>query len=406
MKQIDYRNSFLVATVYLFSLSIIFFPLLSTGALVLFGLALWLNKAKLGSYYFTVPTAVIVGASILFALLYANSLLSGDFSRDAQFQFEKKLAYIFIPLLLAPISNKKLIITHFKQAWVYSIAVSLLICLLLAGYFSFINGNIDAFFYHELGRPFKLTATYFSFMISVAVFFLFASKDEIIHPKVKLLIYTLLLIGIFLLSSRMLQVALIIIFSVKWVLLPFKPNRLIAVFGILGIILLIAMNTNVGNRYKELFTNNIEVLQKTDVGRDYNFNGLNLRLFLWKCGLEILRENNLYYTGTGSSVAQKKLNEKIIKYNLYQGVKGTKDIGFLNYNFHNQYLETTIKTGIWGLLTLLLILIASFFNSEKELKYVIILSLFLLCTESMYEMQQGAVLSSFLIGLFVKNKDS
>lgn len=243
-------------------------------------------------------------------------------------------------------------------------------------------------------------------MISVAVFFQFASKDEIIPPKAKLLIYTLLLTGIFLLSSRMLQVALIIIFSVKWVLLPFKPNRLIAVLGILGIILLITMNTNVGNRYKELFTNNIEVLQKTDVGRDYNFNGLNLRLFLWKCGLEILRENNLYYTGTGSSVAQKKLNEKIIKYNLYQGVKGTNDIGFLNYNFHNQYLETTIKTGIWGLLTLLLILIASFFNSEKELKYVIILSLFLLCTESMYEMQQGAVLSSFLIGLFVKNKDS
>ena len=406
MKNIlQYKYPFLVFTVVFFCLTFILAPLFSTGALLLLALSLGLNRELLGQYKITPANSLVIGASVVFALLYANSLIGGDYSRAAQFQFEKKLSFLFIPLLLVPFTQKDFLVNLFKKIWIYSISVSLLLCFALAAYTAFNTGNIEAFFYHSLGKPFKLTATYYSFMIAVAVFFLMTLKDEAIKNNLKISIYLLLYTGIFLLSARMLQVTLVLILAFYWMLYAFNPKRIVGVLAILLVGFAIAVNTNVGNRYKELFANNIEVLHKANVGRDYPFNGLNLRLFLWKSGLEILVENNLLITGTGSATAQNKLNEKIIKYNLYQGVENTNDHGFLNYNFHNQYLETTIKTGIWGLIALLSLLGTCLFWGRKELKFVIILLFFLLITESLLEMQQGAVLSSFLIGLLVKNSD-
>ena len=123
-------------------------------------------------------------------------------------------------------------------------------------------------------------------------------------------------------------------------------------------------------------------------------NGINLRLIQARFGIKILEENNAWITGVGIMDAQKLLNEKYIEYGLYTGYEGTEDIGYLNYNFHNQFVETFVRSGIIGILLLFAMFLSLFMMRQSNLfisHWVILIVFMFFITESVLERQQGIV---------------
>ena len=105
-------------------------------------------------------------------------------------------------------------------------------------------------------------------------------------------------------------------------------------------------------------------------------------------------DENAWLTGTGLGSRQQVLNSYYLRYGIYTGNPDLGDGGYLGYNFHNQYLEVMVGTGIPGLILLLFIIALKFLMQRGKLffpsmVYIVLLIFFI--TESVLERQAGIV---------------
>ena len=63
---------------------------------------------------------------------------------------------------------------------------------------------------------------------------------------------------------------------------------------------------------------------------------------------EFLQEENIFWTGFGLNASYKKLEEKGIHYNVFQGNNEVE--GYQKKNFHNQYIQIFAELGVFGFL--------------------------------------------------------
>jgi O-antigen ligase len=110
------------------------------------------------------------------------------------------------------------------------------------------------------------------------------------------------------------------------------------------------------------------------------------RIGIWKCSLEIISKHALFGVGTGD--VKDALLERYKTNNLTKALNQ-------NLNAHNQYLQTFISLGIFGLLALLFMLVFPAIQAfhQKYLIYFIFLLIFSLnvMVESMFEVQAGVI---------------
>jgi O-antigen ligase len=122
-------------------------------------------------------------------------------------------------------------------------------------------------------------------------------------------------------------------------------------------------------------------------------------LLEWRFAFEILKEQGAWLWGTGTGDSQDLLNQKYIDANMYMGTPGRKGHGFIGYNFHNQFIETLVRSGVIGL-AVLLILFGLMFGIARQWKTgqayftVLILMIFFL-PQSPLTMQHGVFLFCF-----------
>jgi O-antigen ligase len=118
--------------------------------------------------------------------------------------------------------------------------------------------------------------------------------------------------------------------------------------------------------------------------------GTVARIFVWKSSLEIIKQNPIFGVGTGD--AKQALLEKYEENNQPYAYK-------LEYNAHNEYLQTFITIGVMGFLTLVasLFLPAWFAFRQKHMVYLFFLLLiaFHFMVESMLAKQAGIVFYAF-----------
>ncbi|GGD22717.1 hypothetical protein GCM10011343_11140 [Flavobacterium orientale] len=134
---------------------------------------------------------------------------------------------------------------------------------------------------------------------------------------------------------------------------------------------------------------------------DY-FPGIAFRVLQIRIFCELLVEEPIKWKGFGLNAAQKKIDEKVETYNLFEGNEELD--GYLNKNFHNQYIQIFAEIGFFGLLIILTML---FFNSIKTIQTkdfmqitfaILMISLFL--TESFLSRQRGIMFFILLYCLF------
>ena len=342
-----------------------------------------------------------------------------------------------IPLLIIPLGffiyktntseEKKKIIAYYS----YVIVAFVLYFMARAIIRYFIFGDSRMFFYHgendkDFGLvPKLLNAIHMSVFVAVAFFYFFAKE---IKTKADTFFSILLFGFILFLSSKNIIIIVVLLSLVNIFFFSKTASKLrlrnLIVFGLLvGIIFSMG---KIKERFKVEFQDNSERSLSADVingipagvhyvsikeawtnptftPNDY-FNGTSFRVYQFRIFTELLKENEVFFTGFGLNASYPKIKEKAIQYNLYMGVDDQPDSGYQSKNFHNQYVQNFADLGIFGFLLIVIMLFINVKNSIKSKDFVhfafaiLMISLFL--TESFLWRQRGVVFFTMMYCLF------
>jgi len=354
---------------------------------------------------------------ILLYGLMALSLLWTIDSKETTKALLKELSLLLIPIcffLNPPVLEKEkhTVIRYFS----YSLFGYALFYLIKAIVRYSITKDFNVFFYHEL-VTFDVNAIHFSIYITIAFFWFFLKKQKQIVDKIA--IFTLLLL-LFLLSSK----NIIIVFIILLVACCFMESKVkfnkrtiylaLSSFLVIGILFYgkikerfsIEINSNktahsvnneISNQHGLVYNVTIKEAWMKDTFElnDY-FPGTALRVYQARIFLEMLQEDNSFFTGYGLNATRAKIEQKQIEHHVYP------DYG--KYNFHNQYIQIFAELGVFGFIVLLILLVINLKNAIKTKHFVhfsfavLMISLFL--TESFLSRQRGIVFFTLLFCLF------
>lgn len=318
-----------------------------------------------------------------------------------RFALEQKAAFAVMPLLLAVLLNKDK--TLWPQArWAFLSGVTFaLVCCLVNAFIRYLQlHDSGVFFYHDLVSLLSANAIYISVdvLIAIAYTISFLGKEQEVSPVRKaalngLLIF--LLLTLFLLSSKTLIVTGVILFL--YCIYRYAGSHLQKAGFILLVIALLAAVFIFPNKIQERYST--VAWKQPDIAlkyKDYStttFDGLNLRMLLWRLSGELLTDHNAWLTGLGGKHYHQALNEKIVAYKMNEG--------YLNYDFHNQYIETLAGFGLGGLFWILFTL--TYIVSQSVRRHhtmptilTLIFSVSFL-TESFLETQAGILVFTIII---------
>lgn len=208
-----------------------------------------------------------------------------------------------------------------------------------------------------------------------------------------------------LLSSRLLLLLLAVIFAV-WLIGLYRSkmnSRQVIAFGLLiflGLGLLAFTDNPLSRRCKELRPVHLRFDLKKDSITTADLNGVTFRLLLWRFADDILTERKAWAFGVSAGDSQELLDQKYMSSGMSQG--------FLGYNFHNEFAEVLVRSGLVGLgifmLAVLTLIRGARSAATPEVGFTIAVVLLLFLTESTLEMQHTLFLSSFfpLLGLSLR----
>jgi O-antigen ligase len=227
------------------------------------------------------------------------------------------------------------------------------------------------------------------------LYYLAWGKTETIISRFRLILSLFFLILLLFCASKLFIV--LSIPALAGILIKFYPanrSKKKYLFPILVLFIILVGATPFLNRLGKLKNTDFSVVRLDEYQYDTPFNGLTFRLVLWRLAGKILEDKNVWLTGTGIGSRQGVLDSYYSDYGIYTGNPDLGDKGYLGYNFHNQYLEVLVGTGIPGLLLLASIIILIFSVKRGKLLfpfwvYVVMICFFI--TESVLERQAGLV---------------
>lgn len=332
----------------------------------------------------------------LIGLTYTTNLESG------WFDVQVKLSLMFFPLILATrpfqVSDKQKIF----RAFIIGCSASLAIMLSHASYIYFTTGQND--FFYESFSSFLIHPSYISMYLNLAVAWLILNLQRIkFSDKPLSFILNLFLIfffsvSIFLLSSKLGIVTLVLIFIGFIVVSIITKRKYLIGFSALAVIVLsvfIVMKfvPEISGRINRA----IDALTDTNVN-EAEVESSAVRLLVWSASNELVADNLLTGVGTGDA------KDELMKVYLDRGMTGAYKH---ELNAHNEYYQVFISLGIIGFILLLsnlyFPLVASFRNGN--IIYLLFLCIIILnfLTESMFETQAGVMFYAFFNALLCFN---
>jgi O-antigen ligase len=381
----------------------------------------------------SISTGLLVIAGILYSRRQNNSLFASGIK---SLFFIACLCYLLLQLLLYPLTDNTargwqelvlktgLVFTPLmvfatgsyirsaKQklatAYLFILAVAALYCLTRAITCYYKTGDAGCFFYHSLVHPLKQHAVYFSLLVYFGILCLLEglmARTWYFSRAIHLLLLIFFIIFLALLSSK-LVITWLALTLLYYLIIRFRNEKnnkavlLVTALVFLGGLLTLFITRNpVSNRFNEILSGDITVVEQDSYRPDEYFNGLQFRLLQWKLVPEILAGKNAWLHGVGAGHSQNLLTQKYISKNMYTGSPGDAGKGYAQYNTHNQWLESLLKNGIAGLLCLFLIaagLLQLVIKKKKRIiSFTVILLLLYSFTEAILETQYGVMLFCF-----------
>ncbi len=336
----------------------------------------------------------------LYFLLLAASYCwdsSGGFSIKF---LERYATLFFIPVAMAaaPPFPKKWI-RGVCMAFVLATAAICLVCL-IRSYIEFgQTGDYRVFYYHYLSGQVELNAIFLSsYCLASIVWLLYFGFGNGRWPSLSVTLLTaglaLFLSGmIFLLSSKLNLFLLGLMLMVLILYIGRAAKRMAIAWILIGAMVIggIAAVYNLSYLKWRLDVTELKEYQ----GEQDNNNGLAIRVLMWKSALELIAERPLL--GYGLKGARLEELEKFREKNFMLGYTE-------GYHSHNQFLETTLMTGLPGLVLFTGMLVLVFFRAFRfrNLPLLLMAVHFLLQSliGSPFEVQQELVFFMFFIFFF------
>jgi len=315
-------------------------------------------------------------------------------------EMEYKLSMLLVPLIIAtgPRLNK-IQFRFFLKVFYHAVIVCIGLAIILAmqKYLQDETGLhiINFFTYRNFSTPVGFDPIYFALFI---VFGSFAYTydnwiDDYLtdrdHTKWKMLLPLLLMfVTLVFLSSRM--ETMVFVFSAfcvagYYAIRTGKWKIPVTLFILLPILTFALISVNPDNlaRYSEM----------VDMEADYTENkwgGRSIRIEKWKNAVECWMQSPIIGVGTGD------MKDELVK----TYAKNDFDIAVAyRFNPHNQYLQTGVALGIFGVIVLVILLLIMFskgwYNKDWLLMVFVVIVSSSMLTESMMERQKGLVFIVF-----------
>lgn len=352
----------------------------------------------------------------VFGLLYSTDMHQGNF------EIEKKISFLVLPLIAA--SGPKpdaATMRRMNIGFVYSCLAIVLISMVFS-YDAVQNGNTvipqnfndstlenyramnphvshvwQYISYIQLGDWIDIHPAYFSMYLIFCCAILLNEVGS--HRPVSLInvaIIVLFVGFIVLLSSRIAIVGFLVVITVLlYRLLHRQGVRLAVSLAVFVPIVFLLISINPVSRFRILQE---PLVTSLDMGpTNKNWNSVNLRMLEWTASLQTIREKWLLGVGTGDG--QIALNAFYSKFN--------ESTVTMNYNAHNQYLQTMVELGLPGLLGLLICFFKPLTGATQHnhLLVCFILLFAIMClTESMLERQKGIVFFTLFDSLLLRSE--
>jgi len=327
----------------------------------------------------------------------------------AWFNLDKKLQLVLFPFFLGTyfvnIEGKKALLS-----FVVATLASSIYCLIAALILFFQEGNSEVLFYHQLSNQIGNSAIYQSLYVlwtAVIVAHWYLKKETLQYFSRKWMLPSLLFLSVFLvlLSSKSLILLGLILLSFSLLRhLPFSwPKKIASIAILLFALTAFISQTPIADRFKDVFSSKLELIQQDSFTYRSDFDGLNMRLTFWRFAFEILEEDEAWIFGVGPGDSQTRLVEKYKAHGIYLGNPNLGDAGYQKTNTHNQFVETSLKSGIVGLMVtlgLFALLLLEGYKTKNILQICFgLIFMWLMLTESVFERQKG--LSLFCAGVLL-----
>jgi len=332
----------------------------------------------------------------LFAIEAAGLFYTHDLY-TAYKHVESKATLVAIPFVLC--SGAFIDRQGFRQlmkAYCWLLVAISFLCLVVAGFRLWETGQTWVFFYHELTAVIDLNAVFFSAYVLIALIFLLSPEGEGAFRGALIAFFTVMMV---LLDSKLLLALLAVVFIVSqpgWRWLRPKTRRSTGVVELViaGITALAVTPNPVQQRYRDILHDDWRYLGKHPIEQAASFNGVSLRLLMWQFAGEIVSEKDAWVVGVSAGDSQDLLNRKYL----------AADMRYRGYNFHNQFVEIFVRSGVAGLCIFLAaigLLVDLVRRTGTRAGWLVLAVLLLLAlTESTLEMQHSLFLFCFFPLLF------
>ncbi|MBL7704070.1 MAG: sugar transferase [Taibaiella sp.] len=343
---------------------------------------------------------IFSGLCILFFLVHLLGYWTSSNKNHAGFVIIQQLSFLIIPFILTQANVRKLNLQKLVVAWSLIMPVTGLYVLGSALLRYFYTHQVSVLFYHKLAAHMGISAIHLSLLYLVGLcvtLFGWRPRREI-YKSLPGFIYVLLL---FLLSSKIFIALMILALVVYCYQLMYhkKLLRWLLPAAVPGLCILVLMNiAPLKKRYLDIVQHPIQkaFAEKSDPAQYYDGYTFRLRQAFFARKM-LLQNGSTLCLGVGTGDAQDELDEYILNSGMYTGKNGKN--GYLGLNFHNQYLQTLVATGLIGFLVLLAILITQLYQAiVKRNKMMIMINLIFIIsffTESYFNTQTG--IFSFLL---------
>jgi len=372
-----------------------------------------LNWLLSGDYLKTVPALFSSKSrrnTLLFAsiyLLYVIGLLYTTNFTYAWFDLEVKLSLLIFPVIFSTADVGFLDSKRLRLMMLVYTAGCVLGSLLMLGHgLTLWERDIPgAFYYMKLSWYFH--PSYFAMYVDFAMVFLvleLLEKFSSLSSGTKIIYYLLLtyfFVFIFLLSSKMGLVCMVIIAVLTSAELVFRKRKMVPGLALIIMFLLIAWGGLHFFKGTSIRVSRSSATLTGTVADTVKSKSTSDRIDIWKTAGGIIRSNLLIGVGTGD--VKDALLEQYREKNVAEALE-------FKLNAHNQYLQTFMTLGLPGIAALLLMLILPMLAAFRRGNYLyfvfIILFAVNILVESMFETQAGVVWYAFFnIILFSVNRE-
>jgi O-antigen ligase len=383
---------------------------INSSAIIALGVV-WLADTRWQFKISQINKHKIILAFVLLYLLHVAGVSYSNNKDEAGLVLERLLPLLAFPLILGTIpsfSEKNL--QALLAIFVFSSLIATLICLSYASYQYFTTGITGYFFGEPFAGILENSAIYIAVHVGFCMFWLtdFLFKNKSILKNWQKAVLSLIIIYFFgilmLLIIRMAISVVMLFYIVGAVYYFFKKRQFIA--GILAILLplfivgsIIVSNEKIRKKFKEAvyFEESIKVGDNKDYSLGKIWGGRALRVAIWQCAADVVKEN--FWWGVGTGDVQDELQKSYKKNNFLFASD------YNVYNAHDQFLETQIALGLPGLITLIVCFLFPLIQAFRQQNYLHLAFLVFVIanclTESFLVRQKGIVFFAVMSALFL-----